>query len=48
MAISQKNGDTAGGMQGLTYAMMKAWPEGITRYVYDLLCSLWREKMVPG
>ena len=48
MAISQKNGDTAGGMQGITYAMMKAWPEDITCYVYDLLCSLWREKMVPG
>ena len=35
-------------MQGLTYAMMKAWPEDITRYVYDLLCSLWHQKMVPG
>ena len=46
-AFDHKKEYTAGGMQGLTYAMMKAWPPEITRYVYGLLCSLWADKMVP-
>ena len=46
-AFNHKKGDTAGGMQGLTYDMMKTWPQEVTRYVKDLLCSVWTDKMVP-
>jgi hypothetical protein len=46
-SVCHHAGDTAGGMQGLTFAMMKAWPEEVMKQVYDLLCSLWVERMVP-
>ena len=39
--------DTAGGMSGLTYSMMKVWPEEVIRMVYDHLSSLWIDKVVP-
>ena len=45
--VTHHSGDTAGGMQGLTYAMMKAWPEKVLRTAYDLLCTLWEDHMVP-
>ena len=28
--------------------MMKAWPQEGSKYVYDLMCALWKDKMVPG
>ena len=34
-AVHKKLGNVSGGMQGLTYAMMKAW------LVYDMLCTMW-------
>ena len=45
--IHKMSKDTAGGMSGLTYSMMKAWPEELTRMVYDHLSSLWIAKVVP-
>ena len=38
--VTHHSGDTAGGMQGLTYAMMKDWPEKVLRTVFDLLSNL--------
>ena len=37
----------AAGISGLTYLMMKAWPEEVTRMVYDHLGALWIDKVVP-
>ena len=48
LCLRPSNGGTAGGMQGLTNAMMKAWPPEIIYYVYGLLLSHWADKMVPG
>ena len=46
-SIGHHSGDTARVMQGLTYAMMKAWSDEVMRTVYVLRCRLWTEKMVP-
>ena len=46
-AIKSSPGTTASGSSGLTYAMMKAWPEEVSRLAYDLLAKMWGAKHVP-
>ena len=46
-AIKSSPGTTASGSSGLTYAMMKAWPEEVSRLAYDLLAKMWEAKHVP-
>ena len=40
-AIKSSPGTTASGPSGLTYGMMKAWPEEVSRLAYDLLVKMW-------
>ena len=38
---------SAGGISGLTYGMMKAWPEDIHQSIYKGLCEAWTRKEIP-
>ena len=46
-AIKSSPGTTASGPSGLTYGMMKAWPEEVSCLAYDLLVKMWGAKHVP-
>ena len=46
-AISGLPKGKAAGMDGLTYDMMKAWPDSFTHAAYDTLLTLRRDKDVP-
>ena len=46
-AIKSSPSTTAGGPSGLTYGMMKAWPEVVSRLAYDLLVKMWGLNHVP-
>ena len=46
-AIKSSPMTTAGGPSGLTYGMMKAWPEEVSRLAYDPLAKMWGAKHVP-
>ena len=37
--------ESARGITGLTYALMKHWPEDIPKLMYDLLATMWDAKM---
>ena len=47
LAIKSKRGNTAGGISGLTYTMMKHWPKEVTMAVHTHLCTLWRDRSIP-
>ena len=47
-AIKSSPSTTAGGPSGLTYGMMKAWPEEVSRLAYDLLVKMWGGDACPG
>ena len=38
---------SAGGMSGLTYAMMKSWPQHVHEEVYNALVENWTAKEIP-
>jgi len=46
-AIIQARADTAPGRTLLSYPMIKAWPDPITRHAYDLLATTWSSKTTP-
>ena len=46
-AIKSSPGSTASGPSGLTYGMMKAWPEEVSHLAYDILVKMWGAKHVP-
>jgi hypothetical protein len=46
--LSATGNTTVGGMSGLTYAMMKAWPEKVTATVFESMLQLWEQKETPG
>ena len=39
--------DSAGGMSGLTYAMMKSWPTHVHEEIYKALVENWTDKHIP-
>ena len=45
-AVRARSSKSAGGSTGLTYALMKHWPEDIHRLMYDLLAVMWDAKMI--
>jgi hypothetical protein len=45
--ISAKNGKSAGGISGLTYQHMQAWPRSFKRKVYENLMAMWESKTCP-
>jgi hypothetical protein len=46
-AINARSGRTAGWSSELTYNMVQAWPEVLSRAVYDLLVQMWTNKHIP-
>ena len=46
-AIESSPSTTAVEPSGLTYGMMKAWPEEVSRLAYDLRARMWGAKYVP-
>ena len=47
-AIARKRGGSTGGMSGLTYEMVKHWPDDVVYMVYDLIVAMWTDKTVPS
>ena len=45
--IKKGVGGRAPGMTGLTYGLMKAWPEKVIAKVYDLLVKQWNSSSMP-
>ena len=39
--------NTAGGISGLTYDLMRQWPEHVIKDVYAACCELWQARAVP-
>ena len=39
-AVRSRSSKSAGGITGLTYALMKHWPEDIHKLMYDLLATM--------
>ena len=37
----------APGPSGLSYNMIKAWPEHVRQIVYECLCELWQDRAAP-
>jgi hypothetical protein len=46
-AIDSTKTNSAGGMSGLTYNMMRCWSVATRRRVYDMLVSCWEEGVIP-
>ena len=46
-ALASTGNTTVGGMSGLTYSMMKAWPEEVTDYMFHSLLQIRESKVVP-
>ncbi|OXE35754.1 MAG: hypothetical protein CGW95_11955, partial [Phenylobacterium zucineum] len=46
-AVRGHKGSTAPGATGLTYNMLKAWPEATLTFAYQCLELLWREQCTP-
>jgi hypothetical protein len=40
-------GGKAAGMTGLTYGLMKIWPDEVIKAVYDLLVIQWNSDSMP-
>ena len=45
--LASTGNTTVGGMSGLTYSMMKAWPEEVTDQAFAALLQLWEDKSTP-
>jgi len=45
--IKRHTRKSAGGPSGLTYAMVRAWPESLTKEVHQLLSDVWTAGHVP-
>ena len=48
LAIKNKRSSTSPGASGLTYGMIKHWPESLVLSIYQHLVSLWESKAVPS
>jgi hypothetical protein len=46
-AIDHMKKDSAPGMSGLSYNMMRVWDEKIRRRIYDEICALWEQGQFP-
>jgi hypothetical protein len=46
-AIESTKTNSAGGMSGLTYNMMRCWSDATRKRVYDMLVSCWEEGVIP-
>lgn len=45
--IGKLNTSSAGGMSGLTYSMIKAWPEAFKAAAYSALAAIWESGVPP-
>ena len=45
--LASTGNTTVGGMSGLTYSMMKAWPEELADFVFTALLAHWEGKETP-
>ena len=45
--LASTSNTTVGGMSGLTYSMMKAWPEELSTFVFNALLAHWAGKQTP-
>ena len=46
-AVKKKRGASTGGMSGLTYDLVRQWPDSITLMAYDLISEAWQKKDIP-
>jgi hypothetical protein len=47
--IDRLDSNSAPGASGLSYAMIKLWPDSLLRHTYDCLCETWINKTtLPG
>ena len=45
--IKKGVGGRAAGMTGLTYGLMKIWPDAVIKMVYELLVKQWNSSTMP-
>lgn len=45
--LSDTSNGSAGGLLGLTYDLIKMWPEETIQLAYNALCGMWESKTIP-